>query len=1010
MRFIVFILLYTLAVSVSAASRGPLFADSSKNVIIDYPQALQKAGVKKVRCIFRDSRKFTWIGTDNGLYRYDGTNIDMLQHDAANPHSLPHNTVVSIAEDRRGHIWAGTLEGATDIDPVTLSCQVYYNHRHNLDQEYDIKIYIDPEDRVWAIGSRGLDYLDTRQNKFIKAWQYGVKNKLGVGYVNCITEWKKDSLVLGTFDGAIFISKKDFGFRRVMAGGNIAVIRSLVDKYNNLWLGTWGLGCIVYDSDLRNKTNVAFEPAIPGDVANVITGIIHTSYDHNNLVWLSTLRGVYKLTGFNGSLVSLEKTSKTIVAPIYSSGIMADDDQYIWEAGNIVSRFFAGNSFFKPVALDYSGSVQDICPLKLNGEKSIAYLSWYAPSGLVITDAGGKKVLYRQPPQNNQDLANVGAIAQDKYNRLWLSTLGGVRVLDQHFKEVYNSDKVSLAKDKLQGSKTNFLLIKNDTVWVVCYKRGIDLYNLDFHKIKSFKADDGSGLMDDYVQRVYADRRGRIWLCGNNKLYVYAPAAGKFRSFNFNRDGTSFAVNDMTELPNGELVIASDAGLYRLNPDNFSCNRVSNPLMDNGHVMAVTVDNRGDIWFINDEHLVNYQVKNNHFTLFGHEDGLNTATQMQWLSVIDKKNFYLAAGPQIVTFAPGGLARRSHPVKLYFHDVGVNDSTLARSTFNNGLKLNYDENRLNIGFGAINYIKPEQNLYAYQLTGVDDHWVYTSHSFISYANLAPGSYTFKLKAASYAGVWSAPISMKVVVYPPFWATWWFRTLSFLLVGSVLLVAIRYVLQRNLREKILKLEKEQAVEKERNRIARDMHDDLGSGLTKIAILSEVAKTQMASPLHASANLDVISAASRELVDNLQDIIWVLNPRNDSLNSLVLYIKEYAEGFFEPAGMQYEFVQEGTGNRITLSEEQRRNIFLAVKESCNNILKHANCTRASISLKLRHNMLTICIKDNGAGFDMKEVGVFSNGLQNIRNRMDQISASCQIVSAKNEGTGITLSIPV
>jgi signal transduction histidine kinase len=224
------------------------------------------------------------------------------------------------------------------------------------------------------------------------------------------------------------------------------------------------------------------------------------------------------------------------------------------------------------------------------------------------------------------------------------------------------------------------------------------------------------------------------------------------------------------------------------------------------------------------------------------------------------------------------------------------------------------------------------------------------------------------------------------------------------------VSVRYVLQRNLREKILKLEKEQAVEKERNRIASDMHDDLGSGLTKIAILSEVAKTQIASPDHASANLDVISAASRELVDNLQDIIWVLNPRNDSLNSLILYIREYTESFFEPAGVNYEFSCDDMERRLTLSEEQRRNIFLAVKESCNNILKHAEASSVCISLKLKHNSIIITIKDNGRGFDRKEVGNFSNGLQNIHNRMRQINATCVIESVKNGGTAVELHIPV
>jgi signal transduction histidine kinase/streptogramin lyase len=1009
MRFIAFILLCSLSVPASASRIGPAYADTGKNMIVDYPQALQKAGVKKVRCIFKDSRKFIWIGTDYGLYRYDGTNIDILQHDASNPGSLPNNIVVSLTEDRHGHIWAGTLEGAADIDPTTLSCQVYNIRHDNLDQEYDIKIYIDPKGKIWAIGSRGLDYMDVQRHKFVKAWKFGLKNKLSVGYVNCVTDWKKDTLVLGTFDGAVFVNKTNFGFRRVMDGKDITVIRTMVDSHNNLWLGTWGHGCIVYSDKNTKPFTIAFEKPVQGDVANVVTGVIETNYDHNDFIWLSTLWGVYKLTGYSGTSSSPGKYSRSLVLPGYTSSIMADDDQYIWEAGNTVSRFFAGNNFFKAVPLDYTGSVEDICPVTVNGTKAVAYLSWYSPSGLVITDPETKKVLYRQPPQSNPDLANVGAIAQDKFQRLWISSLGGVQVLDQHFKQVFSFGKITSPKDKLLSNKTNFLLIKNDTVWVVCYKRGIDLYDLSFHKIRSFKPDDGSGLKDNYIQRIYADHRGRIWLCGNNKLYLY-EAKNKFRAFNFNRDSTSSAVNDMAELPGGDLLVASDVGLYRMNPANFEYSRINVPFIDNNNILAVSVDNSGNIWFINEEHLVYYQLKNNHFTLFGREDGLNNATQMQWLRLLYHKYFFLAANKQIVTFWPGGLARRSHPVKLYFHDIGVNDSTLARGTFNEGLKLNYNENRLNIGFGAINYIKPEQNLYAYQLTGVDDHWVYTSHNFVSYANLSPGSYKFKLKASNYAGTWSAPISMDVVIYPPFWATWWFRILSFVLIGSVLFVAIRYVLQRNLREKILRLEKEQAVEKERNRIARDMHDDLGSGLTKIAILSEVAKTQMNSPVQASANLDVISSASRELVDNLQDIIWVLNPKNDSLNSLVLYIKEYTESFFEPAGIQYEFTHEGTGVRITLSEEQRRNIFLAVKESCNNILKHANCTGICISLKFHDQLLSIAIKDNGLGFDMKEVGPFSNGLQNIRNRMEQIGAQCKIISVKNEGTTVTLTITV
>lgn len=1008
MRLFVLIALSLLPAGVFASGIRELSLDTSRIAITDYPQPLQKAGVKKVRCIFKDSRNFIWIGTENGLYRYDGTNVDLLQHDPGNPHTLPDNVVVAITEDRQGQIWAGTLQGAVRMDPWSFSCKVFNRRAHNLEQDFDIKVFVDGKGLIWAYGSGGLDLFDQRTGQFRKAWEVPKNDRSGVGYVNRITDWKKDTLVMGTFDGVVLVDKRNFGIRRLLQGSHITVTRVFTAADGRLWAGTWGFGCFVSDKQCRRFDNLKFETGKSAGLPNVITDIIATAYDRGQVIWLSTLTGVYKLSDCMGDDLNINRITIKNVRTGSIGAIMADDDQYIWEGGDLVSRFFAGRFFFTPVPIAYSGAVQDIQPVMVNGKQAIATLSWYANSGFVVSDFSGQTI-YKQPA-SAPDEANVGAIAQDKYKRLWISSLAGVKIIDQSCKPVYNLDKPLNASDKLTSTKTNHLVINHDTVWVACYKRSVDLYDLSFHKIKTFTPGDGSGLMDDYIQRFFTDKRGHVWLMGNNKLYEYLAPGGKFKMLNLNKDSTAFSVDDMTTLPNGDLLIASQSGLFRLNPSSYAFTRISSPLAGDNRIGAVSVDGNGDIWFINSEHLVWYQVKTHHFTLFGQEDGLRPGAELQLLRMIDAKHCYLAANGQIVSFTPGSRANPVSPVNLYFHDILVNDSTLARSRFDSTRKLKFNENRLTIGFGAINYVKPEQNLYAYQLIGVDDRWVYTSRNFASYANLAPGSYTLKLKAANYAGVWSKPITMTIVVRPPFWATWWFRLISIVLIGSLLFVAVRYVLQRNLREKILKLEKEQAIEKERNRIARDMHDDLGSGLTKIAILSEVAKTQMASPGHASANLDVISAASRELVDNLQDIIWVLNPKNDSLSSLILYIREYTESFFEPAGIDYEFNTDNIARRITLSEEQRRNIFLAVKEICNNILKHAACSKVCIDLRLKQSSIIIRIEDNGNGFEPKEIRNFSNGLQNIRNRMDQINAVCLIESVKNEGTTVELSIPV
>src|SRR6185437_1918772 len=214
----------------------------------------------------------------------------------------------------------------------------------------------------------------------------------------------------------------------------------------------------------------------------------------------------------------------------------------------------------------------------------------------------------------------------------------------------------------------------------------------------------------------------------------------------------------------------------------------------------------------------------------------------------------------------------------------------------------------------------------------------------------------------------------------------------------------------LREKILKLEKEQAVEIERNRIARDMHDDLGSGLTKIAILSEVTKAHIKNEASATASLDIISAASRELVDNLQDIIWVLNPKNDSVESLILYLKEYAESFFEHTPVSLRFDCDQEAGHISLSEEKRRNIFLVVKEACNNILKHAGATTVNINIGVEGDGISIEIADDGRGFEDGSTARFSNGLQNMKNRIQQINGEFLLISSPGNGTLVNCRIPV
>jgi signal transduction histidine kinase len=182
----------------------------------------------------------------------------------------------------------------------------------------------------------------------------------------------------------------------------------------------------------------------------------------------------------------------------------------------------------------------------------------------------------------------------------------------------------------------------------------------------------------------------------------------------------------------------------------------------------------------------------------------------------------------------------------------------------------------------------------------------------------------------------------------------------------------------------------------------MHDDLGSGLTKIAILSEVAKRQLPEPDKAKEQLEKISESSRELVDNLQDIIWVLNPKNDTLENLSAYIREYALKYFEPLAIKLQFNYPEHFLTGHLSEEKRRNIFLTIKESLHNIAKHAWCNQITISILEKEKYFEITMEDDGRGFDTGKVRLFANGLKNMQTRIEQVGGSYRIASEPGKGT--------
>jgi signal transduction histidine kinase len=303
---------------------------------------------------------------------------------------------------------------------------------------------------------------------------------------------------------------------------------------------------------------------------------------------------------------------------------------------------------------------------------------------------------------------------------------------------------------------------------------------------------------------------------------------------------------------------------------------------------------------------------------------------------------------------------------------------------------------------------PEKCRFKYRLDGVDSDYIdagsqHTAH----YNNIAPGTYAFHVLACNKNGVWNEigdTLSLKI--QPHFWQTLWFRSLAIAAVLAIVGGIARFILWQKMRQKLTLLEMQHSLEKERSRISRDIHDDLGATLTQITLLSELTQRRADNPLEVKTYTAQISQTARDLVQAMDEIVWAVNPRNDSLPLMTGYIFQHAEKFFSGTLLRCRFDSPETWPDQTLTSEVRHHLFLAAKEALNNVAKHSEATEVWVKLKLVDGELHLCIEDNGKGFRSGAIGEYGNGLANMRKRMEEIGGKLEVTSIPGGGTIIAL----
>jgi len=361
----------------------------------------------------------------------------------------------------------------------------------------------------------------------------------------------------------------------------------------------------------------------------------------------------------------------------------------------------------------------------------------------------------------------------------------------------------------------------------------------------------------------------------------------------------------------------------------------------------------------------------------------------------------------ILKIAPVKNPASSFVPALLIEEIKVNGIPIQPVA---NLELPYTQRNLAINMAAPSYIDEQQVQYSYQLLGSgNNEWSDPlPNPDFNLLNLSPGRYTLNVKA-SFPSTNYAPsyLTYSFSIIPPWWQTSWFRILAaFLLTGMVIVIS-RFYYDRKLEKQKALLEKQQAVEKERTRIATDMHDDLGAGLSKIKFLSETIgiKKQQQQPIEE--DIGKIREYSHDMIDKMGEIVWALNQKNDSLSDLLSYTRAYASEYLSQNGIHCSFHEPEHFPARSVSGEFRRNIYLTVKEALHNVVKHAQATEVCFTISTDLDLL-INIHDNGTGFNENNIRPFSNGLGNMKKRMEDLGGSCRIVH--DNGTIVLITVPL
>jgi signal transduction histidine kinase/ligand-binding sensor domain-containing protein len=903
--------------------------------------------------VIQSSDGYLWIGTQHGLVRFDGDRFTVFNQ--MNTPGLSSDRIVFLFEDKESNLWIGTESSGLEM----MKNGTIQNFSAATSGGGKVSYAVEDESgTLWFSAENGIIVYQKGQINFhqgvvasslFSLAQHAVVPSTAGNY------WQIANNAIGKWNNGQLL--KNLG---PFPWGNVIVSAAIEDDRGNLVVGTLGAG--IFWADANGKwLNISNELSKPY--------ILSLRQDREGNLWAGTDGG-----GLDRIRRRIFNSPPNLPAKDAQS-LSADAEGGMWVAFNAsgISHFHA------------NGAVENF-PI---GWASNAWAILQTKQLQVWGGTRGEGIFQFQ---TNQFAPAKGAqipglqifsLFESRDGQLWAGSDNGLGNFDGQKWTLFTTH------DGLSGNSIR--AIAEDSkggLWIGTESQGLDYFQGG--KFSYHRAGDGT-LPGDDISCLAVEDDGTLWV-GTFAHGLARLANGKWQSFSM-RDGLASDSISYILDEGDTLWIGSNAGLMRIAKRSFDD-------FAGGNADSIVC------------------------RTYGKADGLPTrecsiGSQPAACRTTDGK-LWFPTTEGAASVDPSELKTNRQPPTVMIESILVNgreqNSNRLASLWPETVTISpggdKSEIQLEIHYTALDFSEPNLVKFRYRLEGYQTDWIDAHNERVArYPKLPPGNYQFRVEAMNEDGVSNKNSgSFSVIVLPRFWQMAWFAALEILFTLGIVAAIVRYVSTQKLQRELQRHKQQEALERERSRIARDLHDQLGANLTQVALLGEMAETDKNLPEEVESHAQQISQTARETTRALDEIVWAINPANDTLEGLTNYGIKYAQEFFALAAVRCRVDAPTELPDVSLPPDVRHNVFLAFKESVNNIVKHAEATEARIQVRLTAHNFIFEIEDNGKGIAGAGEKQDRSGLRNMRKRMADIGGNFEIGPAAGKGTLVRLTVPV